>query len=71
VSELIDTLAPDGVLPEGATPAGLVTEHRLQSFSRAYFQCGAPLASYSQEDLAACSGGVRRDPTRFSGGPCR
>ena len=66
VSELIETLAPDGVLPEGATPAGLVTEHRLQSFSRAYFQCGAALFSYSREDLAACSGGsARRDPDPF------
>ncbi|HSO62606.1 MAG TPA: exodeoxyribonuclease V subunit gamma [Desulfobacterales bacterium] len=60
VSELIDTLAPGGVLPEGATPAGLVTEHRLQSFSRAYFQCDAALFSYSREDLAACSGGSPR-----------
>ena len=66
VSEVIDTLAPDGVLSDGSTPAGLVTQHRLQPFSRAYFQCDAPLFSYSQEDLAACSGGAaRRDPDPF------
>jgi exodeoxyribonuclease V gamma subunit len=66
VSELIDTLAPDGVLSDVSTPAGLVTQHRLQPFSRAYFQCGAPLFSYSREDLAACSGGAaRRDPDPF------
>jgi exodeoxyribonuclease V gamma subunit len=66
VSELIDTLEPDGPLADGSTPAGLVTQHRLQSFSRAYFQCGAPLFSYSRADLAACSGaGARRDPDPF------
>jgi exodeoxyribonuclease V gamma subunit len=66
VSELIDTLQPDGPPPAGSTPAGLVTEHRLQSFSRAYFQCGTPLFSYSREDLAACSGGgARNDPDPF------
>ena len=66
VSELIDTLEPDGPLADGATPTGLVTQHRLQSFSRAYFQCGGPLFSYSREDLAACSGGgARRDQDPF------
>ena len=66
VSELIETLQPDGTLADGSTPAGLVTTHRLQSFSRAYFQCGAALFSYSREDLAACSGsGTRREPEPF------
>jgi exodeoxyribonuclease V gamma subunit len=66
VSELIETLAPDGVLPDGSTPAGWVTQHRLQSFSRAYFQCGGPLFSYSREDLAVYSGGsARREPDPF------
>ena len=66
VSELIDTLAPDGVLSDGSPPADLVTQHRLQPFSRAYFQCGAALFSYSREDLAACSGAAaRRDPDPF------
>jgi exodeoxyribonuclease V gamma subunit len=53
VSELADELQA-GLRPAaGGDGGGLVTEHRLQSFAKAYFQDGSGLFSYSREDFLA------------------
>lgn len=60
VSELLDAVAEGFIHPDGELPGALVTRHRLQAFSPAYFEAGeetegdevgAPLFSYSAEDL--------------------
>jgi exodeoxyribonuclease V gamma subunit len=66
VSELIDVLQKGYGLPDDPVQGGLVTEHRLQAFSCAYFQQDSRLFSYSQEDLLACSAaGERRNREAF------
>ncbi len=71
VSEFIDTI------DRGFTAAGapvedrLVSRHRLQAFSRSYFDNSSPLFSYSRENCAAQleAGGVRRKPAMFMARP--
>jgi exodeoxyribonuclease V gamma subunit len=62
VGELIDVLAKGYLAPagEGCDRPGLVTEHRLQAFSEAYFLEDSALFSYSPEDLTACAAGRER-----------
>jgi exodeoxyribonuclease V gamma subunit len=68
VAELIDVVA-NGYAAQGEAgrpPAPLVTAHRLQAFSRAYFEERTALFSYSRVNLLACSGaGNRRPPPPF------
>ncbi|NMC74272.1 MAG: exodeoxyribonuclease V subunit gamma [Geobacteraceae bacterium] len=53
VSDLLDYIGTAFPAP-GHDPAGyLVTVHRLQAFSRDYFQEGSPLFSYSKENCDA------------------
>ncbi|PQP33447.1 hypothetical protein C6A37_12865, partial [Desulfobacteraceae bacterium SEEP-SAG9] len=62
VSELIDCIN------ESFGPAGayVVTRHRLQSFSPAYFKKDHKLFSYSQEDFFAATRRYdRKEPARF------
>jgi exodeoxyribonuclease V gamma subunit len=54
VSELLDYCEQGFVLPDGSEITGhLLTEHRLQPFSPAYFIRDGALFSYSEEDFAA------------------
>jgi exodeoxyribonuclease V gamma subunit len=54
VSEFLDAIARGFTTGEGVKAADfLVTKHRLQAFSREYFDGGSALFSYSQENCAA------------------
>ena len=56
VSELLDYLDQSCTFPNGATARKhLVTEHRLQAFSRSYFEPGGSLFSYSAANAAAAA----------------
>jgi exodeoxyribonuclease V gamma subunit len=66
VSELADTVQKGFQLPASGDGRWLLSEHRLQRFSREYFREGSGLYSYSQEDFIACStAGQRHDPDPF------
>jgi exodeoxyribonuclease V gamma subunit len=54
VSEFLDAIDKGFTAGEGVKAAGLlVTKHRLQAFSREYFEGGSKLFSYSRENCAA------------------
>jgi exodeoxyribonuclease V gamma subunit len=70
VSELIDAIQTGYGLPLDHPDGPLVTCHRLQPFSAAYFQPGSGLFSYSVEDLQACAAaGSQFAPQPFVPGP--
>ncbi len=58
VSELIDALQVGYGLPADDAAGGLVTRHRLQAFSAAYFQEDSGLFSYSADDMQGCAAGA-------------
>lgn len=53
VSELLDYVGKGFALPGDDPAKRLVTVHRLQAFSRDYFEEGSPLFSYSTENCEA------------------
>lgn len=53
VSELLDYIAKVFSAAGGEAATQVVTRHRLQAFSPAYFEQGSPLFSYSREDREA------------------
>lgn len=61
VSELLDYVAQGFTLPGGNAVTDLIlTKHRLQAFSPAYFESGdARLFSFSLENAAACASRLR------------
>lgn len=72
VSELIDAIQAGYGLPLDHPEEALVTRHRLQPFSAAYFQPGSGLFSYSAEDLQACAAASAQPvPQPFVPGPLR
>ncbi|MEP6974310.1 MAG: exodeoxyribonuclease V subunit gamma [Spartobacteria bacterium] len=68
VSALLDYVRGSFAIPEAAP---LVTKHRLQPFSPAYFQPGNRLFSYSKENCAASEVATaeRHEPLAFITGP--
>jgi exodeoxyribonuclease V gamma subunit len=72
VSELIDTLQTEYGLPVDDPAHPLVTRHPLQPFSRAYFESGSPLFSFSTEDREICAAAASRSiPPAFAFDPVR
>ena len=72
VGELLDYLDARFPPPEGGLRRdALLRKHRLQPFSRAYFQAGGPLFSYSRENLRACeqASAPRQAPPLFADRP--
>jgi len=72
VGELLDYLDARFPPPEGGLRRdALMRKHRLQPFSRAYFQAGGPLFSYSRENLRACeqASAPREAPPLFADRP--
>ena len=66
VSELLDCIENSFESPDNYILEQIVTVHRLQPFSPAYFQGGDGLFSYSLENLLACTGaGQKRLPRPF------
>jgi exodeoxyribonuclease V gamma subunit len=55
VSELLDYLAENYALPASDLREALVTRHKLQAFSPAYFREDSPLFSYSAENAHAAA----------------
>jgi exodeoxyribonuclease V gamma subunit len=66
VSELLDAIDRGFTAGEESLEERLVTQHRLQAFSREYFIKGSPLFSYSAENCTALLE-KRNDPTAFTG----
>ncbi len=68
VSQLLDYAAGSFAIPESTA---LVTKHRLQPFSPAYFQGRSELFSYSTENCAASevANAERREPPPFISAP--
>jgi exodeoxyribonuclease V gamma subunit len=72
VSELVDALHAGYGLPVEGASGRLVTRHRLQPFSPAYFQAGSGLFSYSAEDMQACAAAATQPSAPpFAPGPIR
>jgi exodeoxyribonuclease V gamma subunit len=72
VSELLDYCEQGFTAPHSSSTTGfIVTSHRLQAFSPAYFVGRGRLFSYSQEDFdtAIARSGPRRQATRFIARP--
>ena len=70
VSELIDAIQTGYGLSVDHPEGPLVTRHRLQAFSPAYFRAGSGLFSYSAEDRQACAAAAAQpSPQPFVPGP--
>ncbi len=60
VSELLDSIEQSFDLPAKNILDHIVTTHRLQPFSTAYFQENSGLYSYSIENMLACTGAAEK-----------
>jgi exodeoxyribonuclease V gamma subunit len=70
VSELLDYVEQGFELPGGDIRDHIVTRHRLQGFSPAYFEANTKLQNYSAEHFAAAQSLIkpRRAPANFIAG---
>ena len=64
VSELLDYIEQGFTFAEGSIRECLVTKHRLQAFSSAYFQNDERLLSFSEENFRAAQRNVAATPQR-------